>query len=607
MNRLIKISSVLITAIILSGCTDGTKVQLQDPMIDVIDDMGEDPVADNKIVNTVPEDKLDSSLEGKHVRITLDGSGEDVFTPHNDGFQDYRYSPSFMMDDAGGIDAWFASPADGVDEYDWITYKHSDDGGHTWSDEKVVLTPSPCTPDLLSVCDPDVFYYDGYYYMGYTATIDKNEKGLCNSVFIARSKRPDGPYEKWNGSGWGGSPVPIIYFDGIAIGWGCGEPSFVVVDDTLYIYSTRDSYSPDSLRVRVTEIRTADIRDPMWPLKLDFKGYTVIRNDLIEDDSYVYDDSDSWDVVYLEESHKFVALSTNRRFKSDSSLLYYESDDGISFERVSEINTNVITGCHNGAIMGDKHGHLRNSMPVILGYSYSGTDNENWGIWATRFVHAMLEYTDGIDRSEDGKSNLKQPIDYQKATTQAAPVMLRTDSPVYCTLLRDDPFIIRCYLRFADRNEREISLHDINIEKYDSDILTVDGDNNIIPKAEGMSLVTIGYKGLRREICLCVMNAGSKPNTIREFIPIAERYELNIQNPYIIKVRPMAVFGNYDVHELTNEEIIWYGITFSSSDMSLCSVGADGTVLPLKEGETQITVKSRSGLEYTVDVIIKDI
>ena len=45
---------------------------------------------------------------------------------------DYRYGPSIMLDGNGGIDAWFASPGDGKKEYDWITYRHSDDGGKTW-------------------------------------------------------------------------------------------------------------------------------------------------------------------------------------------------------------------------------------------------------------------------------------------------------------------------------------------------------------------------------------------------------------------------------------------------------------------------------------------
>ena len=604
MKRLRILSVVLIMAVILSGCADVSEIQSRESVTSAGKDVTD---TGNKTEKIRTENKYDSSLEGRHVRINLVESGEDVFTPFDNRFPDYRYSPSLLMNDDGGIDAWFASPGDGVDEYDWITYKHSDDGGHTWSDEKVVLTPSPCTPDLLSVCDPDVFYYDGYYYMGYTATIDGTGDGLCNSVFMARSANPEGPYEKWNGSGWGGLPVPVIYFDGLALGWGCGEPSFVLVNNTLYIYSTKDSYSPDALRVRVTEIRTADIRDPLWPKKLDFKGYAVIRNDLMEDNSYIYDDSDSWDVVYLEESHKFVAMSTNRRFKDDSSLLYYESDDGISFERVSEINTNVITGCHNSVIMGDKYGHLRNDMPVIIGYSYSGTDNKSWGVWSTRLAHAMLEYTDETDRSEDGKSNLKIPIDFSKAKEQKAPLMLRTDSPVYCTLQRNDPFVIRYYLRDVHRNERDISRSEINIEKYDRDILTIDEDNNIIPKAEGMSLVTIEYEGLRRDICLCVFSDTGNPDVIRSFVPVTDRYVLKIAEPYIIKIRPMAVFGNYDVHELTNEEIIRYGVTFSSSDTDLCSVGADGTILALKEGETQVTVKSGNGLEYTVDIIIKDI
>ena len=239
-------------------------------------------------------DKYDSSLSDKHVRIRLKGNGSDVFALWGSGKPDYRYGPSLMLDDDGGIDAWFASPGDGKKEYDWITYRHSDDGGKTWGDEKAVLSPTPNTADLKSVCDPDVFYYDGYYYMGYTATI--NKEGLCNNVFLARSHNPDGPYEKWDGNGWEEDPVPIVYFTGVDIGWGVGEPSFVVVDDKLYLYNTLDSFSEKYGWVRATEVRTADLTDPLWPAKLQYEGISIYRNDCTDADHYTYADSDSWDV-----------------------------------------------------------------------------------------------------------------------------------------------------------------------------------------------------------------------------------------------------------------------------------------------------------------------
>lgn len=560
---------------------------------------------------TVSEDEAgdgyNSELADKHIKLTITDSGADVFTPRDDGQQDYRYSPSILYNDDGSIDIWFASPGDGEDEYDWVSYRHSDDGGSTWSDEKIVLSPSPNTPDSLSICDPDVFFHDGYYYIGYTSTINKNEKGLCNSVFLARSENPDGPYEKWNGSGWGGSPVPIVYFNGLEIGWGCGEPSFVVLDDTLYMYSTRDSFSTVPDRLRVTEIRTADLKDPGWPAALKYMDHIVVVSDPSEESSYVYDDSDSWDVAYLEESHKFLAVCTNRRFKDDSCLLYFESDDGINFERVSEINKNVITKCHNCGIMADKNGHIKKRDPVLIGYAYAGSDNSEWGIWAARLAPAAIEYTDEPDRSDDHGENLKQPIKFKTSTDDAAPMMLRTDRLIYTCAVGDGAFSIGYYVRDNYRNERFIGRSGVKIESYDSSVVSVNSSGEITPKAEGMSLVRIEYNGLRRDISLCVMPSKDyNRNKLKSFFPIVSRYEIRKKEPFIVKVRPMAVFEGYEMHELTNAEILSYGVTFKSSDGSVCRVSGDGTVTPVSVGEAVITARSGNGQEFKVDVSVVD-
>ena len=106
---------------------------------------------------------LDNPYMNKHIKLVLDNEGHDVFAPSTACLPDYRYGPSFVYNDDGSIDAWFSAPGDGSREYDWITYRHSDDGGDTWGEEKVVLSPTPETADYQSVCDPDVFYYNGYY------------------------------------------------------------------------------------------------------------------------------------------------------------------------------------------------------------------------------------------------------------------------------------------------------------------------------------------------------------------------------------------------------------------------------------------------------------
>ena len=546
----------------------------------------------------------------KYIKLVLDNEGHDVFTPSTACLPDYRYGPSFIYNDDGSIDAWFSAPGDGSREYDWITYRHSDDSGETWSDERVAISPSPDSPDALSTCDPDAFYYDGYYYLGYTSTINKRAKGLCNSVYLARSEEPAGPYEKWNGTGWGGDPAPIVYYDGIDIGWGSGEPSFVIVDDTIYIYNTKDSYSGVPDRVKVTEVRTADITKDDWPRRLEFRGYAIIRNDKGNADvnGYAYRDSDSWDVAYIEESGKFIAVSTNRRFKSDSCILYFESNDGIHFERVSELNTNVVSRCHNCGIMADGQGHIKKDDPTMLGYAYAGSSGSRWGVWSTRIAPFTISYTDEPDTEDEGNNNLKLPIRYRDSSSDAAPMMLTTDSLVYTKTAGRGAFNITYYCQDNYKRKRIIDKSEITILDYDPRILSVGEDNWISPKLPGVSRVKVSYNGLWREICLCVLPAeGYTSNEIKEFYPMTARYDMSIIQPFVIKIRPMAVFANLRIHELTGRELVTYGVTFSSEDENICIVREDGTLVPVSVGDTVVNVMTKSGLSYSVDVHITDV
>lgn len=623
-NRIlaIAITMIMIMALCLAGCMgtseEGsqmsaevveTEPEQQDEVLPAEDtDM---PETEEKEADIQEEQKETEEAEEepeseeepaeKHVRLRLDDSGQDVFALWGSGKPDYRYGPSMMIREDGGIDAWFASPGDGKKEYDWITYRHSDDG-ITWGNEKVVLSPTPGTADLKSVCDPDVFFHDGYYYMGYTATV--NEDGLCNNVFLARSKNPDGPYEKWGKDGWGSDPVPIIYFDGIDIGWGVGEPSFVLVDDTLYVYNTLDSFSDVYGWVRATQVHTTDITDPMWPDKLEYRGITAYRNDCTDNTGYTYADSDSWSVAYLEDSGKFIALTTNRRFKDDSCLLYYESDDGISFERVSELNTNVITGCHNCGLMSDERGHIGKDDRSLIGYAYAGSGNSKWGVWATRFVPVCIDYTDEIDRGEDGAENLKQKIFIDESLLGEGPIMLMTDQLTYTTYVGAASVPIRFFL--MDKYRRKSLLQEkVYVEKYDHNILEMNEDGELVPLREGVTTVGLEYNGLRRDICVRVLPEDCSGTKIKKFYPVCDRYDISVDERIILQVRPMAVFDNYDIHELSGYEIVANDIAFRSSDPSVCIIEKDGKITPVSAGTSVITVEG-TGCRYTIDVYVTD-
>lgn len=122
--------------------------------------------------------------------------------------------------------------SNGSGNYFWdkITWRHSVDGGKTWTDEVDALLPSDGKRDAFSVCDPGVAKWGGWYYIAYTSTEEPN--GFDNDLYIARSKTPSGPWEKWSGNGWGQDPQPVIDYEPVAghagVVFGAGEPCIVV-------------------------------------------------------------------------------------------------------------------------------------------------------------------------------------------------------------------------------------------------------------------------------------------------------------------------------------------------------------------------------------------
>jgi len=184
------------------------------------------------------------------------GPGWIIFQAREGG---YHYGPSLIINPDDTIDAWFASPggpgSDGQHQWDYIRYRRSTDGGRTWTPDKIVLKPTEGSRDCRSVCDPGVIKIGNWYYLGVTAVEDP--KGHCNEVFVSRSARPDGPFEKWNGTRWGGLPQPILRFRSPPDVWGLGEPSFVVKDQTLFIYYTRSDRDEKGKPRNCTMVATA--------------------------------------------------------------------------------------------------------------------------------------------------------------------------------------------------------------------------------------------------------------------------------------------------------------------------------------------------------------
>ena len=301
--------------------------------------------------------------------LTMDiGAGQTIFVA--EGAYGYRYGPSMMYDDTGLLNAWFSAPGSNGG-WDDLTYQSSSDNGKTWSKEIISIQPTPNSEDRNSTCDPGAFKLGDYYYVGYTSTI--NEGGLYNNVYLARSKNQAGPWEKWNGSGWSDQPQAILYYGNNVEGYGIGEPSFVVMDDQIYIYYTYIGNLDNGQKVRQTRLAIADAAGENWPSTIKKIGPVIEKED----------SQDSSDVKYIDAYKLFMAVTTYDRMGSSSVVKVYTSPDGINFKEATvNANGNTKQWLHNIGVTGNTSGHYDLDMANYIGYAY-GVKGVSFGKWNT--------------------------------------------------------------------------------------------------------------------------------------------------------------------------------------------------------------------------------
>lgn len=286
---------------------------------------------------------------------------ENFYTPAKKG---YLYGPSIIKND-DIYNLWFSSPGNNSTEWDYITYFNGE--MDNWSDRQIVLKPTSGSLDKCSVCDPGVIYFNGYYYLAYTSTNDAIRDGMNNQAFVARSKNPDGPFEKWNGEGWGGNPYPIITYNGNPDNWGIGEVSFVIFENELYIYYTL--ITDESM---VTCLSFADLSED-WPSTIKEYGVVNARN---------Y--SDSLDVAYDDNLKMFIGVAVGNRMDKNSEIVFYTSENGKNFEMKASLKIDDYS--HNIGIEKDYQGHLNTEQSFMLGYAYGS----EWGKWSTKLLRVIM-------------------------------------------------------------------------------------------------------------------------------------------------------------------------------------------------------------------------
>lgn len=513
----------------------------------------------------------------KFADLTLTDEGVDIYQLPGNGNGGWRYGPSYIYYGDGRVDAYFASGGDSG-EWDRITYRSSADDGATWGPEKIVVYPTPGSMDGNSCCDPDVVYFDGYYYLGYTSTL--NDGGYCNNVFVARSENPDGPFEKWNGSGWGGAPAPIFYFEQSYGYWGIGEPSMVELNGTLYIYYTYATPMKSFIM-----LATADATNEDWPSTLTHHGAVMEKK------------SDSVCVKFVEDWGKFILVTREDVLGNGNCIVVYESADGKSFTLVDAVRENTCPGMFSMGLSSRQNGHIRLSEDadrLRLAYAYG---DSGWAAWNTRMHKVTLTESNGNDLAAEslkpglsvGITREEEPFGWEEWT------MIRTHQDLFI-LSKGEKQNVNLYFRDRYVNGKDVSMREkeITVTDYDESVVSFK-NGRMIAEGVGETSVTVRYKDLAHVFRVVVVATDEEKETIlaetkvEPAVPELTIY-LGERSIYRPQLRVRVTKGDGSVSELyvndgPNE------LTFTGYDENIISVSDKGVVTARTAGTTEVTVK----------------
>lgn len=297
--------------------------------------------------------------------------GWTIFSYVNSSFTSIRYSPSIIVNGDNSIDAWYTMPG-GVDVtalayFNQISYIHSNDGGKSWSEEKIVVRPTPGSVDRYYVRNPSVIKTGDYYYMAYESRTNgtTTATGSSNRIYVCRSKTPDGPWDKWNSHGWGGVPdsaVISVPLSNIAY-YGVGEASLLVKDNLIYFYYSVGNSS--SLATK-TFRATASATDALWPAHL-----SVDRDSIL--DRSAFTNSDRVTVKYNKSANLFYGIGIVNRLTDSSYAQMWKSTDGIHFDPWGKLVLGLKPYAAFIGLSADSLGQINNTITSYLSYSFGAS------------------------------------------------------------------------------------------------------------------------------------------------------------------------------------------------------------------------------------------
>ena len=160
----------------------------------------------------------------------------------------YAYAPSTILQNSV-YHIFFCSGGNIFPAWDYIRYVSSSDNGKTWTTPVDMLHATAFNGMDLAACDPNVVFFQGFYYMFYGSAIATEPNVFQNVIQVARASTITGPYLTYTQRGtWEDTPTdpqiivtPFMTRTQQPSGYGAGQPSVVVLDGKLWMWYTDDS------------------------------------------------------------------------------------------------------------------------------------------------------------------------------------------------------------------------------------------------------------------------------------------------------------------------------------------------------------------------------
>ena len=502
-----------------------------------------------------------------------------------------NFSPCFIQYKNGDMDGWYTISGSDTGET-WIVHNAYDSNKKVWSPYKSVIRTESSALDSYSVSQPSAIQVGDYYYVAYTGSSNNEEgtQGNCSGIFVARAKTAEGPYEKWNGESWGGSPRPFIYYDGPDIMQGASGASLIELDGTLYIYYTWNSADLNGSPVSEIRLAKCSASDPDWPGALQFYG-SVCRGKGHTSDI---------EVKYSEETGKMFAVGIESVSENNCAIVCFEGNTPELLTRVSAVRSGIYNGISSIGISGSVNGHIRaqsTSNPYIM-YSYESMSENGY---TSRIVWAAVKLFLAEHTDISGKPGyLNEGAHITGSSVHDSEIMSVYAELEYLELVLGDTKPI--VLSVMDQKGNITALPDdrkadVTFSDYDEEIIEIQNDV-CRPIRSGITKVKVSLDGACSYFTVAVYgNLDDKQESISLIESFHNPVRVSLSDKSAVQLRVLANSADGTCRE------IYRDITYSGYNKEIININNEGNVIPVSEGKTEVTMTYRQ-LECKVTVII---